>query len=210
MIQDYAIEVSTDQAFTGASPDGLPYVASSKTISLLTVQNTLVDIGQGATLVMEFEISTAFTGYVSAVAIPQIQLCVAVGDATLANNVTILGSAGYPLSATKVEQGFAPSDAVNTPNLFAGDRFYVKLPGMVPGSPFYGGTSVRTAGIMPGASFLGAYYILPMRTAQTVQMSNPALWTATNFTAGAIKTRLLINQPIHDGRHHYTSRMVVR
>lgn len=210
MIQDYGIEVSTDQSFTGASPDFLPYVASSKTIQIGTLINTLQDIGRGAELVMEFEVTQSFTGYAGAAAIPMIQMCVATGDATLANGVSIIGSCGYPLSSTKVENGFQPSDSLVVPNLYAGDKFYVKLPPFVPGSPWIGSGGVRNNNAVPGSNYLGAYYILPNRTGQAVQMSNPALWTATNFTAGAFRTRILIGTGLVDGKHHYATGMVAR
>jgi hypothetical protein len=211
MIQDYAIEVSTDASFVGASPDFLPYVASSKSIQIANLKNTVIDIGAGAELVMEFEITKSFTGSLAANRIPSIIFCVAsAGNAALSSNVTILASAMWTLGPSGVEFGMQASDSTVVPSLFKGDRYYAKIPGGVLGAPWIGTTGARNNNVLPGEVYLGAYYILPHRTAQAVQMSNPSLWTATDFTAGEVKTRILINQPVGSNVHHYAAGMAVR
>lgn len=218
-IQDYTLELSQDQSFTGASPNFLPYVASSGSIDTGSLENLLQDKGLGAELVMEFEVTEAFTGYEESNAIPHIVMGVCVADdAALTANVSIIGMVGWQLGSTKVEFGLQPSDSQVVPNLYLGDRYYCKInPGVI-GLPWIGSGGVRqdkitpptsVSGLVPWRRYLGAYYILPMRTGQAVQMSNPALWTATNFTAGKLSTRILINQPISDGKHHYASGMKV-
>ena len=209
MIQDYSIEVSTDQSFT--SGGDLPYIASTKAIKINTLSNLLIDIGSGSDLIMEFEVTKSFTGYQTSNTIPQIQLCVAVGsEATLTTAPTIIGNAGWQLSDLPVENGLQPSDSTVFPNLFAGDKYYVKIPPFVLGLPWIGSNYTRSNNVIPGSIYLGAYYILPNRVGQSVQMSNPSLWTATNFTAGAIKTRILIDTNVSDGKHHYATGMQVK
>lgn len=211
MIQDYAIELSTDANFNGPSTDFYPYVPSSKSLQIANLKNTVVDIGAGAELVMEFEITKSFTGSLAANRIPSIIFCVAsAGNAALTSNVTILASSMWTLSSSFVEFGMQASDSSTVPSLFKGDRYYVKIPGGVLGAPWIGTTGARNNNALPGQVYLGAYYILPMRTNQAVQMSNPALWTATDFTAGEVKTRILINQPVGSNVHHYASGMAVR
>jgi len=209
-IQDYTLELSQDQSFTGASPNFLPYVAGSNAIAIGSLENAIVDVGLGAELVVEFEVTEAFTGYSAANAIPHIVMGVCLAtDAALTANVSIISTAGWALGGTKVEFGLQPSDSTVLPNLFLGDRYYAKVNPGVLGLPWIGSGGARNNKVLPGNLYLGAYYILPMRTGQAVQMSNPALWTATNFTAGKLSTRILINQPISDGKHHYASGMKV-
>lgn len=218
MIQDYSIEVSTDQSFDTSGVT--PYIASTKTIKINTLSNLLIDIGSGSDLVMEFEVTKSFTGYLSVNEIPQIQLCVAVGvEETLTDSPIIIGNAGWKLSNAFVENGLQPSDSSIFPNLFAGDKYYVKIPPFVLGSPWIGTVVAgRSNNVIPGSIYLGAYYILPNRINAlangahnpSLQMSNPSIWNAINFTAGAIKTRILIDTNVSDGKHHYATGMQVK
>ena len=209
MIQDYSIEVSTDQSFN--SSGSIPYIASNKAIKINTLSNLLIDIGSGSDLIMEFEVTKSFTGYSAIQTIPQIQLCVAVGsEETLTTTPTIIGNAGWQLGPTLVENGLQPSDSLVVPNLFAGDKYYVKIPPFVLGLPWIGSGATRSNNVIPGSIYLGAYYILPNRLGQTFQMSNPAIWTLANFTAGTIKTRILIDTNVSDGKHHYATGMQVK
>jgi hypothetical protein len=219
MIQDYSIEVSTDQSFT--SSGDYPYIPSTKTIKINTLSNLLIDIGSGSDLVMEFEVTKSFTGHLTSTGlfpwrIPQIQLCVAVGiEETLTINPTIIGNAGWQLGNAPIENGLQPSDSGIFPNLFAGDKYYVKIPPFVLGLPWIGTSSngityTRSKNVIPGSGYIGAYYILPNRENQLVQMSNSSIWTATNFTAGAIKTRILIDTSVSGGKHHYAAGMQVK
>lgn len=218
MIQDYSIEVSTDQSFN--SSGSIPYIASNKAIKINTLSNLLIDIGSGSDLIMEFEVTKSFTGYSSNVGfgattvpgvIPQIQLCVAVGsEETLTTTPTIIGNAGWQLGNIPVEVGLQPSDSTTFPNLFAGDKYYVKIPPFVLGLPWIGSGATRSNNVIPGSIYLGAYYILPNRLGQTFQMSNSTIWTLTNFTAGTIKTRILIDTNVSDGKHHYATGMQVK
>ena len=211
-IQDYTLELSQDQSFTGAADPlyPVPYVSGSNAIAVGSLENAIVDVGLGAELVVEFEVTEAFTGYSAANQIPHIVMGVALAtDAALTSNVSIISMAGWALGGTKVEFGLQPSDSLALPNLFLGDRYYAKVNPGVLGLPWLGSGAVRNNKTLPGNLYLGAYYILPMRTAQAVQMSNPALWTATNFTAGKLSTRILINQPVADAVHTYTSGMKV-
>jgi len=215
-IQDKAIELSTDQqVLTGTLTS--PYVPGSVTIPVGTLENLVMDIGLGAELVMEFEVTTAFTGYAAANAIPHLVMGVAVSDSPiLATNISIIATVGWPLSATTVELGMQPSDSLVVPNLYEGDRYYCKIPGGVYGLPWLGSGGVRNdkatppGGLIPGNLYLGAIYYLPMNATTAVQSSNPALWTATDFSAGKISTRILPNQPVADGVHHYASKMQVK
>lgn len=215
MIQDYDTQVATSLDLTGAAPGSGPYalspwVVSPKAIQIGTLYNALTDIGAGQKLCMEFEVTEAFTGYVGAAQIPHLMMGVCIAeDAALATNMSMLGLLGWTFSTLKVEMGLQPSDSLQKPALFKNDRYYVHIPPGVFGLPWIGTGATQNRAKVPGNLWLGAFFGLPMRTGTAAALLNTGLWTQTNFTAGKISARVVIDHPQSGGVHTYKAGMTV-
>lgn len=213
-IQDFSIELTRGQSLAVGASGYLPYIFGNNPLSIASLQNSFCDVGQGAELCVEFEVTTAFTGYVGSAQIPHLIMGVAVAtDTSFAFNtsaVRMLSMVGWNFGPSGVEFGMQPSDSQVVPALRKGDRYYCKLPGGVLGLPYIGIAGTLNTYTIPSSAYINAMFILPMCTGQAAQLAPAAIWTATNFTAGAITARLTIGQQTTDGIHHYAKGMVVK
>ena len=213
MIQDKAIELATDRSFAGALGT-THYVFSANAVDLASDQNFLRDVGLGGELVMEFEVTETFTGFVTATPpaqAPAVLPAVAVSDSfptPIGGDTAILAIAGYTFT-NFLDFGLVASDTTGFGNLFKGDRFYVPIPGLVRGLPWVG-AGTRNNNIIPSRRYLYACWIVPHHTGVAAGMLNASLYAQANFTAGKMSARVLLHQPLVDGVHHYAAGMKVR
>lgn len=216
-IQDKALVLQEAQALTGGSAS--PY-RFSNSVDIASVSNVVRDVGQGYQLWMEFEVTTAFTGFGSisiptSASFPTLVMGVALATtADMSGGTNIIATVGWPLTfATGVQLpvvGMCPTDATGLPrNLYQGDVFRCAIPGGVIGLPWFGNDSQRFDYLMHASGYLSAVFFLPMCTGQTPVNLLPTFYTADNFTTGAITSRIVIGQPVGDAAHSYRPGMRV-
>lgn len=216
-IKDAGIELATNLDLSGAQgTDAYVFSPTGFDLAPAPLQNPIRDVGAGAELTMEFEVTETFTGYVttSPFVIPMVMPFVAVSDTPTGasiggSNTAILAMSGWSFT-NLTEFGFVPSDTPGFGNLFKNDRFYVPIPAGVIGLPWVG-SGTRSADIMPARRYLYAGWFLPVQTGQIIQFANPAFYGAANFTAGKMSARVLFGQPSAEtGAHHYAPGMKVQ
>lgn len=219
-MQDKALQLATDFDLTGNTPNLTPYTVGSfydlqtaQNVFDVTTQN-VPDIGQGAGLWMEFEVTEAFLGYVSPTQIPQLRLGIyasqipefTVGSGDFGH---VLAWHGYPLNSLRTELGLQSSDSLGFPSLFLGDRYYLQIPANVFSNVWRGVAGTRSGGI-PTYPYIAPMFCHINRVGQPAPLHNVTTWPLTNFTAGKMSVRIVDRQYLTDGAHHYVAGMKVK
>jgi len=213
-IQDKALVLQEAQDLSGAS--GGSAFKFSNSIDIASVSNLVRDVGLGYSVYMEFEVTTSFTGFTSLTQTPMLIMGVALAaDSGMVSAPNVIATVGWPIliptgTATPV-MGMLPTDAASGPrNLFAGDIHRVRIPSGRIGLPWYGDNSARFDYLMSASGYLSAVFIQVNSTAQSPINLKPTTFTLANFTAGAITSRIVIDDYVGDAGHSYRPGMKVQ
>lgn len=217
-IQDKALQLATDLDLSGNSPNLTMFQAGQTPIDLATDANLIVDIAQGGDVIVEFEVTEAFTGWTSLTVSPYLIMGVALSNTFpfIGTNWNMVATAGWPVGTASGELGMVPEDAAGFGSLQLGDRYYCKVPGGVLGLPYISAFAApppaqqRDQDAFPAARFLSAVFMLPNRDGQTFHPLAPPAYNVKNFTAGKISARIVDRQYLTDGLHHYAPGMRVQ